>query len=57
MNVRVASWVAERLKTLREKLRSIGKIPEVLGIDGEYSAGQPSGKFWQLYHKNPKDQL
>ena len=40
MNVRVALRDDEQLK-----------IPEMLGIDDEYLAGHPKGKFWQLCWK------
>ena len=46
MNVRVASRVAERLKT--EDLRKLGnfkEIPEMLGFDGEYTNVHPKAKF------------
>ena len=46
MNVRVASRVAERLKTkdLR-KLRNYQKIPEMLGFEGKYPTDHPKAKF------------
>ena len=46
MNVRVALRVAEQLEIydLRE-LGNIKKIPEMLGSDGEYTAGITKEKF------------
>ena len=46
VNVRVASRVAERLKTwdLR-KLGNFKKIPEMLGFDGEFPIVRPKAKF------------
>ena len=49
MNVRVESQVNEWLKTEDlSKLENFEKIPEILGIDGEYSASQSKDRFWQL---------
>ena len=58
MNVRVASRAAERLQT--QDLRILGnfkEIPELLGIEGEYPAGQPKGKFFIVWHRTAKNQL
>ena len=43
MNVRVASRVAERVKT--QKLGNFKKIPEMLGYDGQYPAAHPKAKL------------
>ena len=40
-----------------EKLGILKKIPEMLGIDGEYLDGNPKGKFWQLCWKIARNQL
>ena len=55
VSVRVASRIAERLKTqdLR-KLGNLKKIPEILGIDGEYPTVQPKSKFGRFVVKNCK---
>ena len=50
VNIQLAAQVTEqRLKILwNEILWNFKKIPEMLGFDAKYSAGQPKGKFWQL---------
>ena len=55
VSVRVASRIAERLKTqdLR-KLGNLRKIPEILGIDGEYPTVQLKSKFGRFVVKNCK---
>ena len=46
VNVRVASRVAERLKTkYLRKLGNFKKIPQMLGFDGEYPAVPLKAKF------------
>ena len=52
VGVRVAKWVAERVKTYDlRKLRNFCKNPEMLGFDGEYPADYPKGKFWHFDNK------
>ena len=55
MNVSVASWVAEGLKTEDfSKLGNFNKIPEILGFDGKNPAVHPKAKFWRFFVKNRK---
>ena len=55
VNVRVASWVAERLTTLDpRKLGSFKKIPEMFGFNGEYPAVHPKLKVSRFLLKNCK---
>ena len=34
-----------------QTIRNFKKIPEMLGFDGEYSAGHPETKFWRFSGK------
>ena len=53
VNVRVASRVAERLKTQNlRKLRNFKNIPKMLGFHSEYPAIHPKAKFWRFSVKN-----
>ena len=52
MNVRVASRVAERLKTYDvRKLGNFKKMSEILGFDGKYPAVQLKANFWHFLVK------
>ena len=48
INVRVSSWVTERLKENR-KLENFKKILEKLGFDAKSPVGHPKAKFQLLY--------
>ena len=57
VNVRIASWVAERLKTEDfRKFENFKQIPEKLRIDGK-SSDHPKAKFRQLCNKIAKNLL
>ena len=56
VNVRVASRVAERLKTYDlRKLGNFKKIPEMLEFDGELPVVHPKAKFDVFWQKNCKN--
>ena len=49
VNVRVASWVAEWLKTLDlKKLKNFKKTSEILRFDSEHPACHQKSIFWHL---------
>ena len=53
VNIRVASRVAKWLKTYNlRKLRKFKKIPEILGLDGEYPTVHPQVEFWCVLVKS-----
>ena len=55
VNVRIASGVAERLKTQDfRKLGNFKKITEMLGFDGQYTAVHPKANFLRFLEKNCK---
>ena len=55
VNIRVASRVAKWLKTYNlRKLRKFKKIPEILGLDGEYPTVHPQFEFWCVLVKSCK---
>ena len=45
VNLRVASWVADRIKAYLKKLGNFKKIPKMLQFDGEHPTSHPRGKF------------
>ena len=47
---RVWAPTQEKKKNSGEKFGNIEKILDVLRIDGQYPAGLPKSKFWQLYY-------